>query len=204
MAPRRVSWSAVTGSLPTQGDWVTYGGLPWSNGVFEEKNDAPALKMELTAAGQYYRLFLPDSLRSQAAVEIDFTFAGVSSILTLSPLTLWLPGETAAVYHGLINPRTSVALVANNNGAPISHLLGATQHVRYQLRLERRAGEAKSFLNGVEKLTHGTLTPNAKRTTQLSNFPMDAPNDCCLLLTHPGIGATQTVWIHGLLWEELH
>jgi hypothetical protein len=32
---------------------------------------------------------------------------------------------------------------------------------------------------------------------------MDAPNESCLLLNHPGNGGAQTVWLYGIWWEAL-
>ena len=199
---RRVEWKAEDGLWLTQAGWYSYGGNPETEGVWTTQSGAPALQYTLSKAGQRYRFFLPDTLRDPAAITLDLAMSGLNNNAGVPTLSAWLPGEATTACHGISSVQILVSTTNNNNGAPTLVSTGSLANTRLSVRLERRGEAAVTLANG--NATYATTAvPNAQRTAFLPDYPLEAPKEACLILTLPPSGATQNVWLFGVVWEEL-
>ncbi len=203
MAQRKVLWQAEDGVLPTAKGWQLFDSRPAEDGVWEEKNGEAALKYVIPVHGQHYRFFLPDTLRSQSAIELDFSVTGTSLSSLYPTISLWLPGEMTAGFSGAtVVVRTGLVALFSNNGLPGHAPAGSASGVRNRLRVERRQEEVRTFINGYECATQSAIS-NYARTNFVIDYPAGAPNQSCLLLTVSPTTAAHTVWLYRLLWEEV-
>lgn len=200
---KRVEWRAEDGIPISQAGWYYHSGNPETNGVWTvHSSGSPALKYSLTAAGQRYRFFLPETLREPAAITLDLAMEGINNAASAPTLSVFLPGETTTAFQGISPVLVIVSTTNNNNGSPTLVSTNVLCGTRQSVRLERRGEQALTFSNGAQ--TYSTTTvPNAKLTTFLSDFPAGAPKESGLILTIPPGNFPQHVWLFGIVWEEL-
>jgi hypothetical protein len=207
LEPRRVEWRASDGNRPTDVGWQYFGEAPEMLGAYEVKYNEMGLRFSVNATTQSYRIFLPNTLCSMSAVEVDYVIQGTSpaSYMTGAPLGVWLPSQTESFFIGSI--AYNIMAMSFVSRVPATGTLGTippslTYAQLQRLRVERRGGHIGFVANGKTNTTAPLPVPNNVRAAYNHHMTNDAPLETAITVGWPGTGS-QSVWLHRILWEEL-
>jgi len=201
MSPKRIEWRAEDGIPPAQAGWYRQCGGPLVGGIWTDTGAGKSLYYNIPQNGQRYCFYLPETLRSHAAMEVDITIGGFNNDMESPTFSAWLPGETTTAYHGASSLIFQVSTTTYHNG-PDFMPTPVDPEQRTRLRLERRGEEVFTYIDGTPH-RESTTFQNAKASSLLHDFPQEALQESCVILAMPPQNTHQYIWLYRMLWEEL-